>query len=160
MTSSIAISMPFQETLDVFCTTNKVLPVTVAKLGFAAVLHQYFDLPEFTCAEAFPKDLDDHTRYSIIQSRQVQYSSELASSTSIRAAIDPRGTDLSPNHDLAPLLVDYLVSERVNGEQSSNRLTASLVIVKSFTTPIEGLLSSTATRHVSSPGWHSSHTSC
>jgi hypothetical protein len=153
MSSSIAISVPSQNTLNGFCSTNKVSPILVVKLAFATVLHQYFDLPEFTCAEAFPKDHDDHTRYPITRSRQVQYIPELASTISIRAAFDLRETDLSSDDDLAPLLVNHTTTATLNGGLFANRPTASLLFAK------EASFSSLAAQHVSGLGMSScSHT--
>lgn len=153
MSSSIAISVPSQSTLDGFCSTNSVSPISVVKLAFATVLHQYFDLPEFTCAEASPKDHDDHTRYPITRSRQVQYIPELASTISIRAAFGLRETDLSSDDDLAPLLVNHTTTATLNGGLFANRPTASLLFAK------EASFSSLAAQHVSGLGMSSySHT--
>jgi hypothetical protein len=161
MSSSIAISVPSQSTLDVFCSTNKVSPVSMVKLAFATVLHQYFDLPEFTCTEALPKDHDDHKRDPITRSRQVQYVPEIASTISIRAAFGLRETDLSSDDDLAPLLINHTITATLNGGLFANRLTASLVFAKAVLTPIEAFFSSLATQHVSGLGMSSySHTFC
>jgi hypothetical protein len=143
MSSSIAFSVPSQDTLNGFCSTNKVSPISVVKLAFATVLHQYFDLPEFTCAEALPKDNDNHTHYPIAGSRQVQYSPELASTISIRAAFGRRETDKSTEDDLAPLLVNHTTTATLNGGQSASRLTASLLFAK------EASFSSLSAQHVS-----------
>ncbi|KAK0729895.1 hypothetical protein B0H67DRAFT_651460 [Lasiosphaeris hirsuta] len=150
MSSSIAISVPLQSTLDVFCSTNKVSPVSMVKLAFATVLHQYLDLAEFTYAEVLPKDHHDHTRgYLITRSRQVQYVPELASSISIRAAFRLGEGDrgLSSDDDLAPLLVDHTITATLNGGRFANRPTASLVFVKTVSTPIEALFPSLAAQH-------------
>ena len=159
MSSSIAITVLSQSTLDGFCSTNKVSPISVVKLAFATVLHQYFDLPEFTCAEASPKDQDDpldhdgHTRYPITRSQQVQYVPELASTVSIRAAFRLRETDRSSDDDLAPLLVNHTTTATPNGGLVVNRPTASLLFAK------EASFSSLAARHVSGLGMSSySHT--
>lgn len=155
MSSSIAISVPLQSTLDVFCSTNKVPPVSMVKLAFAIVLDQYFDLPEFTCAEALPKDHDGHTRYLITRSWQLQYVPELASTISIRAAFGLTGTELSSDDDLAPLLVNHTITPTLNGGRIANRPTASLIFVKTVPTPVEALFSSLAAQHVSGPGMSS-----
>ncbi|KAH7115261.1 hypothetical protein B0J11DRAFT_618836 [Dendryphion nanum] len=147
MSSLIAISMPSQSTLDAFCSTNKVPPGSMVKLAFATVLHQYFDLPEFTCAEALLKDHDDHTHYLITKSQQMQYVPELASTTSIRTALSLGGTDPSSDKDLAPLLVNNTTTTTLNGRLFANRPTASLVFVKTFPTPIETLFSSLSAQH-------------
>ena len=153
MSSSIAISVPSQSTLDGFCSTNKVSPISVVKFAFATVLHQYFDLPEFTCAEASPKDHDDHTRYPITRRRQVQYIPKLASTISIRAAFGLRETDLSSDDDLAPLLVNHTTTATLNGGLFANRPTAILLFAK------EASFSSLAAQHVSGLGMSSySHT--
>ena len=159
MSSSIAISVPSQSTLDDFCSANNVSPISVVKLAFATVLHQYFDLPEFTCAEASPKDHDDptdhddHTRYPITRRRQVQYIPKLASTISIRAAFGLRETDLSSDDDLAPLLVNHTTTATLNGGLFANRPTASLLFAK------EASFSSLAAQHVSGLGMSSySHT--
>lgn len=152
MLSSIAISVPLQRTLDDFCSTNKVSPVAVVKLAFATVLYQYFDLPQFTCAEALLKDHDDDTRYLITRSRQVQYVPELASTISLRTAFGLRETDLSSDGDFASLLVDHAITATLNGGLFTNKPTASLVFVRTVPTPIEELFSSLAAQLVSGPG--------
>ena len=160
MSSSITISVPSQSTLDVFCSTNKVSPVSMVKLAFATVLHQYFDLAEFTCAEALPEDHDDRTRYPTTRSRQVQYVPELASTITIRAAFGLKETDLSSDDDLAPLLINHTITATLNGGLFANRLfanrpTASLVFAKIVPTPIEALFSSLAAQRVSFLGMSS-----
>ncbi|KAI9037666.1 uncharacterized protein KD926_000082 [Aspergillus affinis] len=147
MSSSIAISVPLQNTLGVFCSTNKDSPVSMVKLAFAIVLDQYFDLPEFTCAEALPKDHDDQTHYLITRSWQVQYAPELASTISIRAAFGLRGPDLSSDDSLAPLLVNHTVTATLNGGRIANRPTVSLVFVETVPTLTEALFSSLAAQH-------------
>ncbi|KAI1866903.1 hypothetical protein JX265_007479 [Neoarthrinium moseri] len=144
MPSSIAITVPSKSTLDVFCSTNKVSPASIVKLAFATVVHRYFDLPEFTCAEVLSKDHDDHTRDTIIRSRQVHYVPELASTTSIRAAFSLRETDLPSDNDLAPLLVNLALAATPNGGLLANKPTASLVLTKIVFTPMEALCSSLA----------------
>ncbi|KAK3364537.1 hypothetical protein B0T25DRAFT_598763 [Lasiosphaeria hispida] len=111
MSSSIAISVPLQNTLDVFCSTNKVSPVSVEP--------------------------------------QVPYAPELASAISIRAAFGLGGTgcSLSSDHELAPLLVNHTMTATLNGGRFANRLTASLVLVKTVPTPIEALFSNLAAQH-------------
>lgn len=155
MSSSIAISVLSQSTLDIFCSINKVSPVSMVKLAFATVLHQYFDLAEFTCAEALPEDHDDHTRYPITRSRQVQFVPELASTITIRAAFGLKETDLSSDDDLAPLLINHTITATLNGGLFANRPTASLVFAKTVPTPIETLFSSLAAQRVSFLGMSS-----
>ena len=149
MSSSTAIRVPSQSTLDGFCSTNKVSPISVVKLAFATVLQQYFDLPEFTCAEASPKDHDDRTRYPIIRRRQVQYNPKLASTISIRAVLGLRETDQSSDDDMAPLLVNHTTTATLNGGLFANRPTASLLFAK------EASFASLAAQHVSGLGMSS-----
>ena len=127
----------------------------MVKLAFATVLHQYFDLAEFTCAEALPEDHDDHTRYPITKSRQVQYVPELASTITIRAAFGLKETDLSSDDELAPLLINHTITATLNGGLLANGPTASLVFAKIVPTPIEALFSSLAAQRVSFLGMSS-----
>jgi hypothetical protein len=152
MSSLIDISVPSQSTLGVFCSTNKVSPVSVVKLAFATVLHQYFDLHEFTCTEAVPKDHDDRLRDPITRSRQVKYVPELASTISIRAAFNLRETHLLSEDDLAPLLVNHTITATLNGGLFANRPTASLIFAKAVPTGIEAVYSSLDAQHVSGLG--------
>ncbi|ETS78885.1 hypothetical protein PFICI_08738 [Pestalotiopsis fici W106-1] len=147
MSSSIAIPAPSQSTLNVFCSTNKVSRVSVAKLAFATALHQYFDLHEFSCAEALPKYHDDRAHDPISGSRQVRYDSELASTTSIRTAFGLEKADLLSDDSLAPLLVNHTISTTRNGERVTNSPTAGLVFAKKVPALTAASPSSHSTQH-------------
>ncbi|KAI0182334.1 hypothetical protein EV127DRAFT_492848 [Xylaria flabelliformis] len=147
MSSSSAISVPLERnTLDDFCSANKVSRVSMVELGFAVVLHQYFDFSEFTRAEAALTNHGDDTRYLITKSQRVQYTSELASTTSIRAAFG-LGETVSLSAESLPLLVRRTESATQNGGELINSPTASLVFVNTVQTSIEALHSSFTGEH-------------
>ncbi|KAK6087109.1 non-ribosomal peptide synthetase [Seiridium cupressi] len=127
MSSSIAIPMAPQSTLEVFCSTHQVPPGSVLKLVFATLLHQYFDLHEFTFAAEHIEADHKHTHDPTTRSQQVKYASELASTTSIRAAFHLGETGLLSDDDLAPLLVNHTTTATQNGGLHANRLTAGLI---------------------------------
>lgn len=141
MSSSISISVLSQNTLNDFCSTNKVSSKSVVKLAIAIVLHQYFDLPEFTCAEALSEDDNDHTRYPPTRSSQMQYAPELASTISIRGAFGLKETEPPSDNDLAPLLVNHTTTAPL-----ISGLTASLLFAR------KASFSSLAAQQVSSLG--------
>jgi hypothetical protein len=161
MSSSITISLPSYNALDRFCSTNKVSRVAIIKLAFAVVLHQYFDLPDFTCSEALPQNHDDPTRFSINRTRQVQYTPELASTISLQAVLGLKDTDSSAGDDLAPLLVEHQTTTVLNGKQfASSRPAASLLFARTVAVPTEPSLSSLVAHQVSGLGMSScSHVS-
>jgi hypothetical protein len=130
MSSLITVPIPSQSILNGFCSNNKVSLRSVVKLGFAAVLHQYFDLPEFTCAVALLEDHDDHTRYPITRSQRVRYVPDLASTISIYAALGGRETDALSNDDMAPLLVYHTTTVTLNGGIFANKPQANLFFAK------------------------------
>jgi hypothetical protein len=152
MSSSIAISLPSYPALDRFCSTNKVSRVAIIKLAFAVVLHQYFDLPDFTCSETLPQSHDNPTRFSITRTRHVQYIPELASTISLRAVLGLEDTDSSAGDDLAPLLVEHQTTTVLNGRQSASGPAASLIFAQTVAIPTESLLSSPIAHQVSGPG--------
>lgn len=149
MYSSIPIPVNSRGTLDAFCSTNKVPPVSVYKLVFATLLHRYFDLHEFTFDEVFPEAHDDNARDPTTRGHQVQYASELASTTSIRAALHLSETDIALADDMTPLLVNSITNARQNGELSANKMTAGLIVADQVPTPAAASTSSLASEHVS-----------
>jgi hypothetical protein len=146
MSSSIVISIPSQSGLHAFCSTNNVSPVSIAKLAFATVLHQYFDVSKFTCVEGRSNDCDDHTLYPITRRQQIKYDSGLASTATIRAALHVRETDLPSDDNVTPLLIE----DAATGDTLvTKNLNAGLVFVKRVTSAIEASSSSSAAALVS-----------
>jgi hypothetical protein len=125
--SSVVVSVPFRSRLDAFCSANKVSPLSIAKLAFAIVLHQYFDLSEFTCVETPSNDHDDHKIYPIDEGRQIQFHPELASTTTIRAALHLGELDLPSDGDLTPLLVNQAATANLDDALFVKNLKASPV---------------------------------
>ncbi|KAK6197012.1 hypothetical protein LQW54_010974 [Pestalotiopsis sp. IQ-011] len=147
MSSSIAIPMAPQSTLEVFCSTHQVPPRSVPKLVFAILLHQYFDLHEFTFTARHPDAHHEHTRDPTSKGQQMRYASELASTTSIRAAFHLGEAELQSNDDLAPLLVNDTTAAMRNGGPQANRLTAGFILANKAASPAAASTSSLASRH-------------
>lgn len=133
MALSEAIPVTSQSTLAAFCSNYQVPPRSVLKLVFATLLHQYFDLHEFTFAAEHLEAHHEHTCDPTTRDQQVRYASELASTTSIRAAFHLGETDLPSDADLAPLLVNHTTTATQNGGLHANRLTAGLVFTSKAT---------------------------
>lgn len=124
----------------------------MVKLAFATVLYQYFDISEFTCADAIAKDHDDRKRFLMAKSRQVQYMPELASRTSIRTAFGVGEVDRSSDDDLAPLLVNRTGDTSLEDGLVANRLRAGLVFVRTNPTTDQTVFSSLDAQQVSGLG--------
>jgi hypothetical protein len=150
MTSLATIALPSQNELDLFCSINKTSRVSVAKLAFATVLHQFFDLTEFTYAEALPNDHDDNTHYLTTGSQKVQYASDIASTTSICTALGVGKPLRSSDDDSPPLLANHTKNTTPNDQVDANGLSAGLVLTRTTYTTEEKLYSSIDERHVRS----------
>lgn len=128
MAPSEVIPVTSQSTLEVFCSTYQVPPRSVLKLVFAILLHQYFDLHEFTLTAGHLDAHLEQTCDATSKDQQVRYASEFASTTSIRAAFHLGETDLPSDDDLAPLLVNHTTTATQNGGLHAKGLTAGLVL--------------------------------
>lgn len=160
MSSSVAISLPSCTELDRFCSTNNVSEAAIIKLAFAVVLHQYFDLADFTYSEAAPQSNDDLTPISIAGTRQVQYISELASTTSLRGALGLSDADSPTSDSLALLLIEHQAAAVTNGAQSASRPTARLVSAQTADIPVDSLFSSLVAHQVNTFEISSSSNMC
>ncbi|KZM25032.1 uncharacterized protein EKO05_0006126 [Ascochyta rabiei] len=144
MSSSIVISIPLQSKLHAFCSTNNVSPVSIAKLAFATVLHQYFDASTFTCFEGRSNDCDEHTLYPIAKGQQVKYNSGLASTATIRAALHFGETHQPSDDNITPLLIQDAATATLSDTFVTKNLNAGLVFAKGATSALEASSSSSA----------------